>query len=159
MSQDRTRIKLRITCTIIPARTQSHECHIRGRTQSHECHIRGRTQSQECHIQGRTQVLHIPMFVIDGDLILHYDELDLVTIRAFPLRFRFFGMTVEGQHVPVIGREHKRILWNVYCIAFQTSLVRLHIYICVSSHILSWGPVGLSRECVLRIPMRVVKGD
>ena len=22
-----------------------------------------------------------------------------------------------------------------------------------------WGPGGLSRECVLRIPMRVVKGD
>ena len=22
-----------------------------------------------------------------------------------------------------------------------------------------WGPRGLSRECVLRIPMRVVKGD
>ena len=29
----------------------------------------------------------------------------------------------------------------------------------VGSQIPPWGPGGLSRECVLRIPMRVVKGD
>ena len=28
-----------------------------------------------------------------------------------------------------------------------------------AEHIPPWGPGGLSRECVLRIPMRVVKGD
>ena len=29
----------------------------------------------------------------------------------------------------------------------------------ITFHFPPWGPGGLSRECVLRIPMRVVKGD
>ena len=41
---------------------------------------------------------------------------------------------------------------------FDCSVVRL-TYIDIYTDIPPWGPGGLSRKCVLRIPMRVVNGD
>ena len=38
----------------------------------------------------------------------------------------------------------------------EMRMLMFKLYFCV---VPPWGPGGLSRECVLRIPMRVVKGD
>ena len=47
------------------------------------------------------------------------------------------------------------ILWNAAIVVHHT----FYLYLEPISPLPPWGPGGLSRECVLRIPMRVVKGD